>query len=313
MPIELWKRSTYKGYESIVGENDCIRVEIVPGRGSKVVSFVNRKTGREWAYQNNAPWLPLHYGMTFEDGDRSGWDEMFPTILACPCPDEPWQHSRYPDHGEVWTLAWNYELREDAVQLWVYGVQVPYRLVKTYRLAGSDLKIEYELHNLTPFSISYMWCAHNLLQIEPGMQWIVEPNLDSVIYQYSHQNRMTPQKYGRTSFPAVHSPSVDLSIIEANQGRVAEKYWFEGEIKDGTYGIWQPATGEQLLYAYNADDIPYLAIWANYGVFNDDYTAALEPATGYLDDLYAAHLLQKVKTVQGNGKITWNFIVRAII
>jgi hypothetical protein len=141
MTLKTWRKAEYQGMTSIVGENDSLRVEIVPGRGAKLVSLINKLTHREWVYKHNDTWKPLTYGMIWEDGDRSGWDEMFPTILACPCPNEPWQHARFPDHGEVWTLPWEYELTDNSVRMWVQGVMVPYIFEKTYTLSENKIMI----------------------------------------------------------------------------------------------------------------------------------------------------------------------------
>ncbi|WP_217594702.1 hypothetical protein [Cohnella sp. GbtcB17] len=309
MAAGQWRKSTFEGCYSVVGENESLRVELVPSRGGKIVSLIDRATGRDWVYRSDAAWTPLRYGMQWDEGDRSGWDEMFPTILACPCPDEPWQHARYPDHGEVWTLPWDCELGATNVRLHVHGVQVPYIFGKTVSLSGRQLITTYEVRNPTPFPFSYLWCAHNLLAIRPGMRWVVDPKLDSVVYQYSHGNRMTPKPYGRTAYPLAGNPHADLAAIGDKLGVQSEKYWFEGDVTTGSAGIIDPATGEALTYLYDPADVPYLAVWENYGVFNGDYTAALEPATGYLDDVYAAHLLHKVKTVLPYDANRWDFTV----
>lgn len=302
-----WRESDFRGESSIIGENEHLRVEIVPRRGGKIISFVNRESGKEWVYRTDVQWEPLHYGMRWEDGDRSGWDEMFPTILACPCPDDPWKGVPYPDHGEVWTLPWDYEIRDDTVRLEVYGVAVPYIFSKVYVLSGKDLKIQYEVRNPTPFAISYLWCAHFLLAIEPGMKLGVDPTLNSVQYQYSHRGRMASQPYGRSPYPV--SGDIDLSVIEENTGKHAEKYWFEGPLQSGVTSISSQENGDTLVYVFDPADVPYLAVWANYGAFNQDYTFAFEPSTGFLDDVYIAKVLQKVKRVEGYRTNRWDFIV----
>lgn len=307
MAHATWRESTYKGMPSVVGENAELRVEIVPGRGGKLVSYRSKSSGKEWAFQTEVPWKPLTYGMNWDDGDRSGWDEMFPTILACPCPDQPWRGTEYPDHGEVWTLPWCYALQEDSVRMWVHGVKVPYQFSKTYSISNGTLHTNYEVHNPTPHAFSYLWCAHNLLAVSPGMKLLIPPHLDTVQYQYSHLNRLTPKAYGRSSFPFVKDLSVDLSVIEPNLGQHAEKYWFEGDVTEGRTGIYDPESGETLGYTYSPEDVPYLAVWANYGAFNGDYTCALEPATGYLDDVYIASVMNKVKSVAAYGHTEWTF------
>lgn len=305
--ISIWHQSKYREQTCLIGENDFLQVVILPHRGGKIISFVNKATGKEWVYRADVPWKPLQYGMQWDDGDRSGWDDMFPTILACPCPDEPWKRMSYPDHGELWTLPWSYEIRENSVRLEVHGVAVPYLFSKTYVLNGKDLEIRYEVRNPTPFAISYLWCAHFLLTIEPGMKLNVDPSLDTVQYQYTHGGRMTPWPYGRSSYPV--SGDVDLSVVEENLGRHAEKYWFEGLLQQGYTSVNDPRSGDSLHYVFEPEDVPYLAVWANYGTFNGDYTFAFEPSTGFLDDVYVAKLMGKVKQVQGYGTNRWDFVV----
>ena len=60
----------------------------------------------------------------------SGFDEVFPSIESCYYPVEPWEGVKVPDHGEVWSLPWRYEVHEDSVDLSVHGVRFPYRLQK---------------------------------------------------------------------------------------------------------------------------------------------------------------------------------------
>ena len=50
---------------------------------------------------------PAAYGATFVEQDMAGWDEMFPTILACAYPGPgPHHGAALPDHGEAWSLPW---------------------------------------------------------------------------------------------------------------------------------------------------------------------------------------------------------------
>ncbi|MGG1555052.1 hypothetical protein [Paenibacillus ferrarius] len=304
-----WRESIYRGVPSVVGESAGLRVELVPGRGGKVVSFSSRVTGKEWVFQTDVPLEPLRYGMNWDDGDRGGWDEMFPTILACPCPDEPWRGTGFPDHGEVWSLPWSYAIEGDQLRMWVHGVKVPYVLSKTYTLQASRLCTRYEVRNPTPFAFSYLWCAHNLLAIEPGMKVLVPHGLDTVQYQYSHRDRLTDDAYGRSAYPIVQrgSASVDLSVMEEAACGHAEKYWFEGALTEGKAGVVDPVSGEALWYTFDSNTVPYLAVWANYGAFNGDYTFALEPATGYLDDVYMAKVMNKAARVAPYSRNEWLF------
>jgi hypothetical protein len=308
----VWERSQYRGEVSIVGHTEKLRIELVPSRGSKVVSLINLETGKEWVFQNDEPWMPLQYGMDWGAADRMGWDEMFPTILPCPCPNAPWQHVSFPDHGEVWALPWEYKQAEDRITLWVSGVQVPYKLEKTYSLCGSSVNIDYKVSNPTPFDFSYMWAAHNLLHVMPGTELITESHLDQVTYYFSQGNRVAHFNE-RAKYPIAmgNEGPVNLSVTEQKLNRHAEKYWFQGDLKDGIAGVRAPS-GETLMYSFSPEDVPYLAVWANYGAFWGEYNVAFEPATGFLDNLYIAHQLHKVKTVQGYSEAKWRLSIELI-
>ncbi|MFD0670970.1 hypothetical protein [Cohnella sp. GCM10027633] len=301
-----WSEYSEQGYTCILGENELLAVRIVPGRGGKIVSLVDKRTGREWIHRTDRAWEPLRYGMGWGEGDRGGWDEMFPTIDACPCPDEPWRGAAFPDHGEVWCLPWRWEIDGDALALDIEGVQVPYRLSKRVTLEGAEVRIEYRLDNGTPHPFSYLWAAHPLLRISPGMRILTDPALDRVQVAYSHHGRIgQPLDFARYPFASTsEGGGVDLSTLEGAESEAAEKYYFEAPLQAGEAGLADPATGERIVFRFDPEETPYLAIWANYGGF-DDYTFAIEPASGYMDAVETASRMGKVKQVQGHSTNRW--------
>jgi len=74
----------------------------VRGMGAKLVSLVHKPAAHDWLLgPADRPFRPVPYGASFVDQDMSGWDEMFPTIEACPYPGEgPYAGAALPDHGE---------------------------------------------------------------------------------------------------------------------------------------------------------------------------------------------------------------------
>jgi len=308
----IWRASFYKGYPSIIGDNGCIRIEIVPGRGSKAVSLLNLETGREWLFANDRAWEPLTYGMNWEDGDRSGWDEMFPTILPCSGADPAWQQAIFPDHGEVWTLPWESRLAANEAQLWVDGVQVPYRLSKTYRLTGKTVEIAYRLDNPTAHKFSYLWTPHALLHIHEGMKLVTESHQRTIEVPFTFGGRLkldgVLSDYPRAT-AAGDSEETDLSTMSASGTIHAEKYWFTEPFNQGRAALTDPLTGEALTYCVNPDEVPYLAVWVNNGALWGEYNAAIEPATAYLDTIAAAGSAGKAKAVEGFSSATWSLKV----
>ena len=75
-------------------ESDVLRVAVLPEFGARVVSFVDKRSGREWIFQG---------GETSDTGEDAiygadaavGWDECFPTVSPWDASQTPWK--RRPD------------------------------------------------------------------------------------------------------------------------------------------------------------------------------------------------------------------------
>jgi galactose mutarotase-like enzyme len=278
--------------------------------GSKATSLRNRNTGREWLYQpqqRGRSYGNGGYGSIYKQSDRSGWDEMFPTINACLGPDSPWEGIEIPDHGEVWSIPWEAEILDENLVCEASGVRLPYRLRKTYRLlTGSTLLIEYEAANKSDYPLPFLWAAHPLLQLREGMKLLVPPGMDQIVVSYSNNDRLG--KLGDVcSWPIAHRDggAIALDIAEPNKGLHAEKYYFRHPATEGWAALLDLETGEKLTIRYPVDRVPYLAIWANYGGNGGDYNLAIEPATGFLDNLHDAAFNRLTSVIPPRGTYTW--------
>src|SRR5664279_4148592 len=85
-------------------ENDKLRVGIAPAYGARVVSLLDKTSGREWITQG------VRSGNTGEDAvylgaEAVGWDECFPTVGPWDASATPWRR-RLRDHGDLWGRPW---------------------------------------------------------------------------------------------------------------------------------------------------------------------------------------------------------------
>ncbi len=319
--MNAWTRIDREGYEAWTRETNGLSVAIVPSLGAKIVSLTNKATGREWLWSSGKPLGNRGYGSPFGDGDESGWDEMFPGINVCAYPDEPWRGSIVPDHGEVWSLPWRADLSEDgSLRCSVEGRRFPYTLDKTVSFAADDtLRIDYAVTNLSDSPFSFLWAAHPLLKAEAGMKLRVPDQLKTIEMTYSAMERLggfgarhgwpITEPNGRIAPEEEHGARIDLSVIEPNEGRYAEKYYFADRLTDGWAELFDPATGEAVTFRFPADRVPYLAVWANYGGFGGHYHVAIEPATGTMDDLAYAMNERRVAVVAPGGQYRWHLEV----
>ena len=143
-------QTVYKGLDAWTLENDALRLTFLPGYACKMASLINKKTGREWLFQSNNDTLRVpEYGASFAEYDSSGFDEVFPSIDACPYPCGTYRGTPVPDHGEVWALPWEHTVHADGNGLTarVQSPKLPYRFTRELILSGHDIRLHYTLEN----------------------------------------------------------------------------------------------------------------------------------------------------------------------
>ena len=85
--------------------SDSLDVLIVPERGGKLASILDRRSGFELLYQPRDGYPPLRHGMPFAEGDASGFDDVFPSMEEFWLNPEDKVRRNLPDHGEIWTAG----------------------------------------------------------------------------------------------------------------------------------------------------------------------------------------------------------------
>lgn len=284
-------KSRYKILESVVLENDFLRVEIVPDAGARTTSLIYKPENIELLWQNDNPeHAPVQYAQPFPDGEKAGFDEMFPTINECKYPDYPWKGVTLPDHGEVWALPWAYRLPDSGdsgagrVSFSVHGVRLPYRFTKKLWLEEACLKAVYKVENLSPFSMPFVYASHPLFNVDAGDEIIVPDNLHAVFNAVPSD---TMPEYGKKyEFPV--DQDLDLSIVPPKSPGGYKKYYFTEKNTEGWSALRRRKGGFDIRMSVDAEQLPWLGIWMNEGGWDNQYNLALEPASASMDDPAAA-------------------------
>jgi galactose mutarotase-like enzyme len=275
----------YKGEQAIVLENDLLKVTLLPQWGAKLSSIIYKHMDYELLWQNpGKKYRKTGYGDPYEAGEASGFDEMFPTISRCFYESEPWSGTEMPDHGEVWSVPWEYEITENQVALSVKGVRFPYVLQKSVYLDGSALHQQYEVVNQSDSVFDYIWAAHPLFNTCEGMKLIVPQGMNRIVNAVP-SNRLG--SYGRVyDFPVAEledDRSFDLSSVPKKNSGDYQKYWFLGKVKQGWCSLHDPHRRFNIDMSWPKEEVPYLGVWVNEGAWAGQYNIAPEPATGAMD------------------------------
>src|SRR5258705_12639022 len=128
-----------RGFDRIILDNCVARVVVLPDLGGKIISLVRIASGREYliSLSPHADFRTPSFGGTFVDYNNVGFDECIPTNAACDYPEGKFARFQLPDHGDVWSLSWQHDIRATGVMLSVEGRALPFVFRKRPSLPGA--------------------------------------------------------------------------------------------------------------------------------------------------------------------------------
>jgi hypothetical protein len=304
--------SEYKNKKSIVVESSRIRAEFIPDPGGKMASLINKETGYEYLVQRkNKIYRDQPFDGIFVDGECSGYDDMFPTIDTCNYEGEPWEGVKMADHGEVWSLPWEYKADNNSLYMSVKGVRFPYKLEKNIYFSNENsLRIDYTLTNYSPFDFEFLWAGHLMMNIEEGTQVKVPDDCKQVI---------TILTNGQGKFGDIHNwpylkdkegKSYRADISRNHDVKGFEKYYFNNRLKDGWCQLIYPENKNNLKVSFPVDTVPYLGVLMNEGGWDGLYNIIIEPCTICYDRPDVAKKYGQVSLVKGSGVCSWHIEIK---
>lgn len=284
-----------QGFDRIILDNAVARVVVVPDLGGKIVSLVRIASGREYliSLPSDEDFRKPSFGGTFVDYNNVGFDECIPTIAACDYPEGKFAGFQLPDHGDVWSLPWQHEIRDSGVMLSVQGRSLPFVFRKYLSLQGATLRIEYELLNTSDARFQFLWSAHPLLTTEPGTTILLPIDSGELLIDSSKGKRLgskgesctwpiATQKNGQTD---------DLRLMKT-RGEASDKL-YTPRLSKGYCGLYHPNANESIVFKFDVESVPYVGLWVCHGGVGPDnpkepYTIAMEACNGRPDSLREA-------------------------
>jgi galactose mutarotase-like enzyme len=290
----------FRGEPGVALRSDDLEVVVLPRRGAKIASLRHRPSGREWLAQPAGDVSdPPAYGSAFTGTEMFGWDEMLPTITGSSYPDGEYRGTLLPDHGEVWALPWETTAAGDTLVCSTAGRALPYRVTRTMRVEAAHLWLEYELSATGTASLWFLWAAHPQFAVDGRGSRIILPA----------EVRQLLAVWPNIDPARVRWPSADLETTLGLPSGAGRKLYTLPDAKVGTAGLID-ADGAWLRLAWDPALVPYLGIWLDNGAYARHPVIALEPATGFYDDLARAVSNQRVAQVHPQRPLRWSLDVR---
>ena len=311
-----WQRTKWYQQNALVLENEILRTVVVPKTGGKLVSLFDKRNEVEWLVgPGSRPLQPVPYGASFVEQDMSGWDEMFPTIVACDYPG-PGENAGapLPDHGEVWSLPWHVEPGpEEQLTLSVAGKALPYRLTRTLSYVAPDtLQLDYRLDNTGRETMPYIWAAHPQFACGQTAEIVLPRGVNRVC-------NTIPAEWGwgapETEYAWPEAVNPEGNLVRMDQvgpptRQQARKFFVLPDVQIGTIALVRKPSRAWLRMAWSPSAIPYFGLWIDEGALSHTSVATPEPTTGFYDSLETAWEKKEVMTVAPGETHSWSLTVQ---
>lgn len=302
-------RRTVDGFACYGLRNETISVEVVPELGAKILSLVNRQTGREWMWTppDRGALFRNRLGDLFDDSTLIGADECIPTMGPC-----TWKGRDLPDHGEAWSMAWTLDeaaLAQDRIVTALRLPISPFFFERSLWLQGNRVVLDYRLRNLADEANEYLWALHPMMPIAEGDRIDLPPESWIVMMVEASTNPIWEGRGWAIGWPQpTEAPEIqfDHMILEqANPERAAIKM-FTLRKKAAWAAIRNTKTGDSISYHFDPQILDTLGIWINRGGWNGYQHVALEPSTGAPDPLDVAVTgWERFRTIAPGAEQTW--------
>jgi hypothetical protein len=299
--------SNYKNKTSILLESKKLRAEFLPNPGGKLASLINKETGYEFFVQRDSKtYRDQPFDGVFVDGECSGYDDMFPTIDICNYENEPWKGVKMADHGEVWSLPWDFKTDNNSLHMSVNGVRFPYRFEKNvYFINESTIRSEYTLTNNSSSEFEFLWAGHMMINLQEGTKVLVPDDCKQVT---------TILTTGKGKFGDIHNwpylkdkegNSYRADISRPKEAKGFEKYYFNNKLKNGWCELVYPDNKNKLKISFPVETVPYLGLLMNEDGWDNLYNIIVEPCTICYDRPDVAKKYGQVSKVKPLGTYSW--------
>lgn len=299
------------GFRLVQLANDRLVASFLPELGAKMSSLKSTSTDREFLLQPpDRPYRAAAYGASFVDYDTSGFDECCPTVSECKYPEGEFAGARMPDHGDLWSTAWQCDIRDGELLFEAQGISLPYIFRKYVRLENDAIVLRYEIASTGSKEFAFLWSAHPLLAVQSGCRIVLPKDVSRLLVNWSREERLGEcgDSCGWPMARTKEGDDVDLAELTAANAHTADKL-FTSRLTNGECAVCYPHTDEALVFQFDPLVVPYLGIWICQGGWpypdHGHFTVALEPCTGRPDSLQEAINMGECDVLPPGQKKMW--------
>jgi galactose mutarotase-like enzyme len=259
-------------------ENEAIALTVASHYGARVVSLIDKRTGRDWMAPGGESANTGEDAVYLSD-EAVGWDECFPTVAPWDATSTAWNR-RLRDHGDLWGRPWRVDSQSTISIVTTYAA-AEFTFTRALALEGASVQASYSVRNEGSRPLPFMWALHGLLAVSPADR-IDLPGISEVEATYlAHGDRTI--RAAHLAWPGP-DPAIGLALDRVH----GADEQFAGKLY--TSGLNAAAVGDDrgALHIAWRQDVKHLGIWFNYGGWPEAggvHHIALEPTTAPVDHL----------------------------
>ena len=288
------------GWNTLILENDLLRVVVLPEKGSDIIEFLYKPVGLDYLWKSPFG-LPAKPDMErlphdqFMDNYEGGWQEILPSGGEA----SSYAGVEYGLHGESWSLPWSVS-SEDCQPALRVSVTLTGRLTMlplviekrlTLKAGEAILHVDETLTNESDRPVEFMWGHHPALG-EPFLNGDCIMDIPAVkceggsVAGHPAARLGCGPEYDYPIATAKDGLPIDLSVIPPPSARRCDEFWLP-DIHEGWVAVTDTKRKIGFGLAWDLTVLNSLWVWQEFHGQTDPpwngecYVMAVEPWSSY--------------------------------
>ena len=179
-------------------------------------------------------------------------------------------------------------------------------------MGNASLRLCYRLENLGEEPLAWLWAAHPQFAVDAGCRVVLPSEVREVLEVCEPGRGWLPEGtpvHWPKGAPR-RGPRTAIDRLGPSTGRDFWKLYLRPEQHVGWAALEDAETGDRLRLGWDPGSVPYLGLWFDNGSVSPMPTIALEPSTGFYDDLGHAHQNGRAATTGPRQSTEWELTIQ---
>jgi hypothetical protein len=284
MECKITDEWSYRGFKTVIMENEFLRAVFIPELGAKLHEFVYKPEQRDFLYHH--PRVECRapvFDVNVDNWWTGGLDEAIPTGHPC-----EYKGEKYPFLGEAWSLPWEYKILnslDDEVSFYLRRPLVisPLIVERWVSLKKGELSLSLK-HRITNEGIApfeFLWGIHPSFSITqdfridiPAGEMMIEDSFPDDRFGVSGTRYKWPYAKNKDG------TETDMRVVRSRESGTMD-FQYATELKAGWLALTDTKCKTGIGLIFNNEIFKSIWLWLVYGGWRNVYTATLEAWTGY--------------------------------